>query len=131
MSISHPHAAATVAHHDAPPIGERAATCGRVATGHDEHSGVKSALCQEGTQSAVLCERLRKVLRSRLVGGGSKLPELEQERYSAPTIAKRRVISDCESFPAAPAQVVQTVSRLKQEMRRYWKPEHGRTQNPP
>jgi hypothetical protein len=45
MSVSRPHAAAHVAHHDAPLIAERAATRGRSATeGGVEHAGLKGAL---------------------------------------------------------------------------------------
>ena len=45
MSVSRPHSPAFVAGHDAPLIGERAATRGRSAMeGGDEHAGAKSAI---------------------------------------------------------------------------------------
>jgi hypothetical protein len=45
LSVSRPHPSAFVAHHDAPLIGERAATRGRSATGGgDERAGVRRAL---------------------------------------------------------------------------------------
>jgi hypothetical protein len=44
MSVSHPPSAAFVAGNDAPLIGERAATRGRIAMeGGDEHAGVTGA----------------------------------------------------------------------------------------
>jgi hypothetical protein len=53
MSVWRPHAAAFVAAHDAPLIGERAATRGRSATeGGDAHADAKSALLSWGSSLA-------------------------------------------------------------------------------